>query len=347
MLPLIRCPRKPVSKRGRNDGREPVNLKGLRHWLCSSRWLLRESQRRGRMYRHSPWCDHCFRSPKPQRHLAAPSVFSGLVFQRIAPPDRITQLTLGWRPMIDANPFSHRRGGRLDTAAFTVNAHFLCNCGNPGRIHRQRPPSTGLTHCRNGNKDARTVRCALVVGGKSEQPEIGASPLLLAYGWWQELAMSTLRQLRARSIWARQDSWIFSASSAQIILLAAFAGFAVFGTAAMWGWIASREGWSLLPMALVSDAVAGALSGTFIFVLLQNTRERRLAMLRRLRAIREMNHEIRNALELIQLSAYSTHHQQSIATITNAVDRIQWTLREISSPTKDAAETTSGYDQAP
>jgi hypothetical protein len=29
---------------------------------------------------------HCFRSPKPQLHLAAPSVFSGLVALQVAPP---------------------------------------------------------------------------------------------------------------------------------------------------------------------------------------------------------------------------------------------------------------------
>ena len=159
--------------------------------------------------------------------------------------------------------------------------------------------------------------------------------------------MSTLRQLRTRSIWAREYSWIHAASSAEITLLSAFAGFVVFGTAAMWEWIATREGWLLLPMALVSDVVAGTLAGILIFAVLRSTRERRLAMLRRLKAIREMNHEIRNALELIQLSAYSTHHQQAIATISNAVDRIQWTLREIVSPTAEAEETTSDRDRTP
>jgi hypothetical protein len=39
----------------------------LPHWLCSSRQLLRESCRRGRMYRSGPGCDHCFRSSKPRR----------------------------------------------------------------------------------------------------------------------------------------------------------------------------------------------------------------------------------------------------------------------------------------
>jgi len=154
--------------------------------------------------------------------------------------------------------------------------------------------------------------------------------------------MSTLWQLRTRRIRASQDSWIYSASSAEIRLVSAFAGFLVFGTAAMWEWIAAREGWSLLPMALVSNVIAGALAGVFIFIMLRNLRERRLAMLRRLAAIREMNHKVRNALELIQLSAYSTQHPKTIATITDAVDRIQWTLREIQSLTEVAEGAASG-----
>ena len=159
--------------------------------------------------------------------------------------------------------------------------------------------------------------------------------------------MSTLRQLRTRSIRPTEDSWIHSASSAEINLVSAFAGFVVFGTAAMWEWLASQEGWSLLPMALVSDVIAGALAGVFILMVLRNIRERRVVMLRRLTAIREMNHEIRNALELIQLSAYSTQHQQAIATITDAVDRIQWTLREILPPTAEGEETASDRDRTP
>ena len=39
----------------------------LPHWLCSSRGLLRESCRRGRMYRSCPGCDHRFRSSKPRQ----------------------------------------------------------------------------------------------------------------------------------------------------------------------------------------------------------------------------------------------------------------------------------------
>ncbi len=153
--------------------------------------------------------------------------------------------------------------------------------------------------------------------------------------------MSTLRQFRTRSISARQESWVHSASSADIAFVAVFIAFVVFGTAAMWEWIASREGWPLLPMALVSDLIAGTLAGFFVFMVFRNIRERRLVNLRRLKSIHDMNHEIRNALELIEWSAYSTHDQQAIATITKAVDSIQWTLREMVLPTAESPVSES------
>lgn len=57
--------------------------------------------------------------------------------------------------------------------------------------------------------------------------------------------------------------------------------------------------------------------------------ERRENVALRLRTIADMNHHIRNALQTIQLSAYSTKDQQAIGEISEAVERIQWALREV------------------
>jgi len=57
------------------------------YWLRSSRSLLRRSQQRGSMHHHGPWCNHCFRSSKPQPLLAELSVFSGSAAQQVALPD--------------------------------------------------------------------------------------------------------------------------------------------------------------------------------------------------------------------------------------------------------------------
>jgi hypothetical protein len=57
--------------------------------------------------------------------------------------------------------------------------------------------------------------------------------------------------------------------------------------------------------------------------------ERRENVASRLKTISELNHHIRNALQSIQLSAYSTQDQQAMKEISAAVERIQWALREV------------------
>ena len=42
-----------------------------------------------------------------------------------------------------------------------------------------------------------------------------------------------------------------------------------------------------------------------------------------------MNHHVRNALQVISLSTFSTADQAQIDTIKPSVNRIQWALREI------------------
>ena len=106
---------------GKNVGK----LKEPRHWLRSSRQLLRESQRRGYVYRRGPRCDFCFRSSKPRRLLAELSVFSGLAVEQVAPLyESPSLLQIG--NDIEANPFSHRCRD-LSASSEVVNARFLCN----------------------------------------------------------------------------------------------------------------------------------------------------------------------------------------------------------------------------
>jgi hypothetical protein len=52
-------------------------------------------------------------------------------------------------------------------------------------------------------------------------------------------------------------------------------------------------------------------------------------MMARMQVIAEMNHHIRNALSPISLSLDATEDQQLERVISEAVDRIDWALREI------------------
>ena len=49
----------------------------------------------------------------------------------------------------------------------------------------------------------------------------------------------------------------------------------------------------------------------------------------RMQVISEMNHHIRNALGAISLTTDSIQNQQCVRVISESVDRIEWTLREI------------------
>lgn len=80
----------------------------------------------------------------------------------------------------------------------------------------------------------------------------------------------------------------------------------------------------------VSDALAGLLAGVLFYKILDAGRRRRKLVLQRLETIDQMNHHIRNALQVISFSVHANQeHAQEVANIDRAVNRIQWALREI------------------
>jgi hypothetical protein len=114
-------------------------------------------------------------------------------------------------------------------------------------------------------------------------------------------------------------------------MLLVAAGFAVLmflcGLALDWVLLRSHEG--LEATIAVSDALGGLIAGVLIFKLLQIGRERRQRVAERLQTISDMNHHIRNALQVISFSMHSATNQKELAEIHEALDRIQWALREI------------------
>jgi hypothetical protein len=82
--------------------------------------------------------------------------------------------------------------------------------------------------------------------------------------------------------------------------------------------------------------------------LVQITRERHRLTLARMQVIAEMNHHIRNALSPVSLSLDATENQQLNRVISEAVDRIDWALREIlprEIPLADEQRDKLGYFQ--
>ena len=73
--------------------------------------------------------------------------------------------------------------------------------------------------------------------------------------------------------------------------------------------------------------MVGLVGAVLVYVLSLRERQRQQYVECRLRVIAEMNHHIRNALQVITF--YSRKGQKQELGIVEAVERIQWALREV------------------
>lgn len=91
--------------------------------------------------------------------------------------------------------------------------------------------------------------------------------------------------------------------------------------------LASR---GLTPHAVFwDDLISGSLVGLALLTTLLVADRGKHARHERLRLIAEMNHHVRNALQVIYGSAMCSTDQRHLDRISAAVDRIDWALREI------------------
>jgi hypothetical protein len=81
------------------------------------------------------------------------------------------------------------------------------------------------------------------------------------------------------------------------------------------------------PLWALADHVAlGLFAGAIVLIYDQR---RRRDLHHKLSTIHEINHHIRNQLEVIEYSAWATHDQEHMARMHESVERIDWALREI------------------
>ncbi len=78
----------------------------------------------------------------------------------------------------------------------------------------------------------------------------------------------------------------------------------------------------------ISDAISSVAIGFLWFQLLRMQQQRREELRRRIEMIADMNHHVRNALQVISLSTHG-RDQQEIANIRESMNRIQWALKEV------------------
>ena len=91
----------------------------------------------------------------------------------------------------------------------------------------------------------------------------------------------------------------------------------------------ARDGVTRSEILLTSNGLTGLVAGYLFYTLALNERMRREQMRDRLRTIADMNHHIRNALQVITYATATGKDEQSVELIRSSVERIEWTLREV------------------
>jgi muconolactone delta-isomerase len=78
-----------------------------------------------------------------------------------------------------------------------------------------------------------------------------------------------------------------------------------------------------------SDILTTIIAAALFYAVLRQQAQRRKEIRRRLELIGEMNHLVRNAMEVINLSTFATHNQEHVDTIAESLHRIDAALKEI------------------
>ena len=94
-------------------------------------------------------------------------------------------------------------------------------------------------------------------------------------------------------------------------------------------WLLVKEGVKRLDVMVLSNGLTGVAVGLLYLQLSRVEHERRARVRQQLRTIAEMNHHIRNALQVIAYASAATDKTQSMELISQSVERIEWALREV------------------
>lgn len=143
---------------------------------------------------------------------------------------------------------------------------------------------------------------------------------LPAYPQPPENARAAQRYLRAGAIAPRprRDGWAAGLKSVTV-------GVVFFCLGALFDIILQRRGIGA-PAILWGDLLAGLVAGLLV---LFYERQRRRELRRQLEIICQMNHHVRNALQLISYAQSSEDRAEHVQKVRSAIERIDWALREV------------------
>ena len=88
----------------------------------------------------------------------------------------------------------------------------------------------------------------------------------------------------------------------------------------------------------ISDAITAILIGALVAHVALLHRQREQQAQARVQRIAEMNHHVRNALQVITYWSLAEKEKRQVELVQDAVNRIQWALREVLPRDKDFAD---------
>jgi hypothetical protein len=130
------------------------------------------------------------------------------------------------------------------------------------------------------------------------------------------------KRLIDEPFWMKRSGWLFLA----VVMLVSVVGYGMDRLLAVEG--LSR--WDLLGL---NDVVTGMVAGSLFLYVARREKARRDRVGERMRTVAELNHHIRNALQVIKLagaqSSPSSFDHRQLQLIKESADRIEWALREV------------------
>lgn len=82
-------------------------------------------------------------------------------------------------------------------------------------------------------------------------------------------------------------------------------------------------------LLLISDCMTAVVAGGLMLWVLLIQRTRHIENEERMEVVREMNHHVRNALQVISYWGVQERDRQQLRYIHDAVERIEWALRDV------------------
>ena len=138
-----------------------------------------------------------------------------------------------------------------------------------------------------------------------------------------------------------RQPWFATISRVHRVLVGLAVGAFVYLSGGVLDWFVTRQYLPRISLVLAGAAVALAV-GLLVFQILTDVQERYQAMVDRLRRIAELNHHIRNALQVIAYYNVPERSERSIQQVNVEVLRIESALREVSAALGAHANVPAG-----